>query len=173
MITYEEAIDLHSNIHLNDTKFNGYSIAPHIPLIANIMENSNIKTILDFGCGKAKGWHRSKFHIILNTTFDNVTLYDPCVPDYKIYPEGKFDLVICTDVMEHIPEEAVGIVLSQIFEKAQCVVFLSISTRLASKWLDKEKGLNAHLTVKPEEWWIKQINQANINHIYTKVVFND
>ena len=34
-----------------------------------------------------------------------IHLYDPGVEEYSIYPKNKHDGVICTDVLEHIPED--------------------------------------------------------------------
>ena len=61
----------------------------------------------------------------------------------------KFDLGICTDVMEHIPPEHVKEVLRRIFKHCDTTIF-SIANSL-SHWL----GYDLHLTVKPLDWWIE------------------
>ena len=66
-------------------------------------------------------------------------------------PAGRFDIVICTDVLEHIPEHEIPIVLKEIDGYAWEIVFLSICTREARKTLPD--GRNAHLTIKPPDWW--------------------
>ena len=173
MVTFEEAIELHTELHINDSKFNGYSIAIHLPELADIIKNSNIHNVLDYGCGKAKGWHRGKYaHVIGLKSTDDVYLYDPCVEDYNKYPppHHKFDMVVCTDVMEHIPLDGIPIVLGNIFSLAKKAVFITIATKPAKKMLRPD--LNAHLTVQPPEWWREQINTYNTKELYCKVKFD-
>jgi len=170
MVTFEEAIDLHTELHTNDTKFNGYSIAKHLPEIEDIIKYSNIKNVLDYGCGKAKGWHRGKYAHVIGIDPNEVYLYDPCVPDYNTYPDRQFDMVVCTDVMEHIPLDGIPIVLGNIFSLAKKAVFITVSTRPAKKMLTTD--LNAHLTVQPPEWWREQINTYNTKEMYCKVKFD-
>lgn len=170
MVTFEEAVELHSKLHEQDTKFNGFSIAIHLPEIHDIIKNSNIETILDYGCGKAKGWMRGKYAHVIGIKPGNLHLYDPCVPMYETYPDQQFDMVTCTDVMEHIPEDGVPTVLTNIFTLAKKAAFISIATRPARKMLTSE--LNAHLTVRPPEWWMEQINTYNTSGTYCKVRFD-
>lgn len=62
----------------------------------------NIKSVLDFGCGKgdaADSFQESYPNIA-------VTKYDPALNEFKNYPTGKFDLVLCFLVMHlHDPKE--------------------------------------------------------------------
>ena len=170
MLTLEEAIHLHTELHKNDTKFNGFSIAIHLPEIADMIKNSNIETLLDYGCGKAKGWYRGKYAHVIGIKPENVYLYDPCVPDVNTYPTKQFDIVTCTDVMEHVPEDGIPTVLTNIFSLAKKAAFITIATRPAKKMLTPE--INAHLTVKPPEWWREQINTYNTTGKYCKVRFD-
>lgn len=79
-------------------------------------------------------------------------LYDIAYPDWTEMPEGKFDLVISTDVLEHIPEgELLDEALENIFSKANKAVFLKVDTNPAMKVLSN--GQNAHCTLKSKEEW--------------------
>lgn len=123
--------------------FSGGSLKKHIPKIKKLVQEYNIKTMLDYGCGKAS-CHKEKLA-------DSVYLYDPYYLPYDIKPKGTFDMVICTDVLEHVPEDEVGQVLHELISYTNEVLFLSISTRLASKKF--ANGENVHITIKPKEWW--------------------
>ena len=64
----------------------------------------------------------------------------------------------CTDVMEHIPEEWVQVVLTNILKSAK-KVFFNIST-------DKDScgaliGETLHMTVKDAQWWSDQFNKLD------------
>lgn len=154
---YIEALNLHKQLHEQDSNiFAGYSLAAHMPEIANFIKLTNIKTVLDYGCGKALGWRRGNYHHMLGLDKRNIYLYDPCVKEFNIAPHSA-DLVVCIDVMEHIPESSVDDVLKEIFSISKKAVYFSISHRPANKLLPN--GVNAHLTVKPEEWWADKIKQ--------------
>lgn len=129
---------------MHDAKmFTGVSLEPHLPEIKELIERYECKTVLDYGCGKAT--HHKK------NTLGEVTLYDPYYEPYSKKPEGTYDMVICTDVMEHVPEDEVGKVLAELINYADKVLFLAICTKPAKKKFSD--GTNVHLTIKPKEWW--------------------
>ena len=123
--------------------FTGGSLAKHVDEIKKLVSDHDVKTLLDYGCGKAK-CHNEKLA-------SSVTLYDPYCEPYTTHPEGTFDMVICTDVLEHVPEDEVGPLLHKLMHLADKVLFLAISTRPARKTFTN--GENVHVTVRPKEWW--------------------
>ena len=84
------------------------------------------------------------------------TLYDIGVPEISRKPEGSFDGVICTDVMEHIEEGDIDEVLHYIINTADKFVFFHIACR-PSKRKRLPDGRDVHLTVKPPHWWNMKI----------------
>ncbi len=125
--------------------------------IGQLIKFSNITTAIDYGCGKARAW--KQYNLKQFWRLQDVQLYDPGVAEYALKPHTARDLVICTDVMEHIPEHLVDEVLADIFRLANKAVFLNISTRPASKRL--VDGSNAHATVRPAAWWQAKLNQMD------------
>jgi SAM-dependent methyltransferase len=65
----------------------------------------------------------------------------------------------CTDVMEHIPTDLVGTVISNIMASAERV-FFQIAT-VPDKF-GASIGQTLHLTVKPHEWWLEQFAEYRI-----------
>ena len=61
----------------------------------------------------------------------------------------RFDLGICTDVMEHIPPEYVKEVLKRILAHCDTTIF-SIAN-CPSHW----NGYDLHLTMQPLDWWVE------------------
>jgi 2-polyprenyl-3-methyl-5-hydroxy-6-metoxy-1,4-benzoquinol methylase len=59
--------------------------------------SSNLR-ILDYGAGSGQ-----MAQSLRESGFTNVLNYDPFNPNYTARPEGKFDLVVCFEVMEHTP----------------------------------------------------------------------
>lgn len=126
----------------------GTSGHKHVGIVAEISNVYGIKTILDYGCGKAE----------LKNSFppdrqDNIQCYDPCIEEYASRPNPA-ELVVCTDVMEHIEPEYLENVLADIASLTERYAYLNISLVEARKHLPD--GRNAHLIVQPWQWWVEK-----------------
>lgn len=93
--------------------------------------------------------------------------YDPGIPERAEKPNKQFDLVFCSDVMEHIEEEYVGAVLQEIADYAKQTVLLNIA---CSPALDLFKsgpraGQDVHITVRTPAWWEEQCRKLDGVHI--------
>ena len=127
--------------HRQDKNWQGIALKKFIPAINQIIKDKEIESILDYGCGKAK-------HQPLEW---NATKYDPAVPEYQNKPTDKFDLVISTDVLEHIPVDNLKYVIDDIFNYSKKWVFVSVCCRKANAILPN--GYNAHATIESAKWW--------------------
>ena len=162
---YYVIIEKYKNFHINGTEklsgsatFLGYSLVKWVHKIREIINSSNSKTLIDYGCGKALLYNNKI--TFPNQTFKNIQeywgvedvfLYDPAVEKYSIKPVKKVDGIISTDVIEHIPEEDVIVFIDNLFKLANKFVFLVIATKPASKYFDD--GKNIHLCIKTEKEW--------------------
>lgn len=160
----EHSNKLYKQLHQDPLLFRGASLKTHVHDIGKIIQDSNIKSLLDYGCGKAMT--HTDYNLRKLWRLDNVGLFDPGVEQYWNKPEGQFDMTICIDVMEHVPPECVDDVLADIASYTKKIAVFSISTRPAGKKLPD--GRNAHLTVKPAHWWKKKLDQLPF---YTKAFF--
>lgn len=140
-------IEQHRRMHRVTKRFRGHSLIEHIPRIDQLMQEHGCRTILDYGCGKAAYWPEHW----------QVTGYDPAYEPHSRKPQGRFDMVICTDVMEHIPESATAQVLAEIFGYSDRWVYLSICTRDSDKRMPD--GTSVHVNVKPQSWWQEQLSR--------------
>lgn len=127
--------------------------AIHLPAVLELIRRVDAKTLLDFGCG------RSKLSKALRNYGSDVkcTDYDPGRPKKATLPDHSFDVVTCTDVMEHVEPEHVDEVLDTINAHAMRAVYFVIDTVPALRMLPD--GRNAHLTVREGEWWVAQLNK--------------
>lgn len=108
------------------------------------------KKILDYGCGQSRlvDW-------VAKLQDAEAFRYDPAIPRFASLPAGPFDLVINTDVLEHVPDENLDNVLKEI-RSLSLNAFFVISTRPAGKLLPN--GENAHCTVWPTERWRERLS---------------
>jgi hypothetical protein len=153
-----------------ETLFAGNSLLPFIETIRALVQASGAHTLLDYGSGKAVIHKQASVTLPNGKTIDRVhdywgvsgvTFYDPGVSEYSQLPQGRFDGVISTDVLEHIPEEDIPWVLSEMFGYGEKFVFANIASYPAQKTLPN--GWNAHVTIKPPAWWREQIARAAMN----------
>ena len=101
---------------------------------------------MDYGCGKGNlvQYLRDEYPDV------EVCGYDPAVSEYSKVPERKFDLITCTDVLEHIPEVELIESIEKISSMSEHVFFI-LHHGPAEAVL--ENGENAHCTIKPPEWY--------------------
>jgi hypothetical protein len=119
--------------------------ASYAEKIRELIDQRGFKSVLDYGCGKGT----------LKTAIgDIVREYDPCIPGKDAEPE-RAELLVCTDVLEHIEPEKLTNVLEHIRQLGDWV-FLAIATRPATKSLSD--GRNAHLIVRDEAWWKERLS---------------
>lgn len=119
--------------------------------IKGILKKNNCRSILDYGCGDALAYKEDG----LRWPVPIIHFYDPAHPDYCKRPMGPYDCVICCDVAEHVPEDEVDEFLEDVFSQAEKVVFITVCCREAKRWL--ADGINAHVTIKPFDWWLDKI----------------
>lgn len=143
--------------------FDGRSLGIHVGTIRALLKRSRAKTLLDYGAGKAKHYEKTEFALPDGRKvtglrdlwqLHRITLYDPGYAPHATYPTGTFDAVICTDVLEHIPEQDLDWVIGDLFGFARNLVYAGVANYPAGKMLPD--GSNAHVTLKPAEWWIEK-----------------
>lgn len=140
--------------------FTGESLAPECARIKRLIEKTGAQTMLDYGSGKGRQYGPRLFRdgsgnqwpsVMDYWSVDEVVCYDPCYAPLSRLPEGKFDGVVCTDVLEHCPEQDMPWVVGELFGYAARFVYASIASFPARKRLPN--GENAHCTIRPADWW--------------------
>jgi hypothetical protein len=141
---------------LHDTinPFRGFSLNFFIPNLSTLIRDSNIRTALDYGCGRAEPHEIYRLKDLWD--LDILDKYDPGIKQWSDIPTSTYDLVFCIDVMEHLEENHIDIFLSHIHSLTIKVAFFSISIRPAAKNLPD--GSNAHKTIRPARWWQKKVD---------------
>jgi len=137
--------DLNKQLHTRKPNY-GTSGALYADIIEQLVDICGARTILDYGCGKGT-LSEALPHL-------EITEYDPCIPGKDQHPQ-RHDLVICSDVLEHIEPELIDNVLDDLQALTGSMLFCLIATSKAHKSL--ADGRNAHLIVEPYQWWLPKL----------------
>jgi hypothetical protein len=159
---------LHGETHLGippEKTFPGGSLPKEAARIKRLIKLTGARTILDYGAGKGQQYlplriadeeERTEYPDIRSYWgVEEIRCYDPGYQPFTALPSGKFDGVICTDVLEHCPEEDVPWILGELFHYADRFVYANVACFPARKRLPS--GGNAHCTIKPVRWWEEQL----------------
>ena len=141
MLITPEYSRLNNELHRSRSDY-GTSGARWSKLVDRLAQQYGAASILDYGCGKQT----------LSTALPHlkITGYDPALPGLDRSPNPA-DLVVCTDVLEHVEPECIDAVLDDLCRVTSKIALVTVATRPAIKVLSD--GRNAHLTVKPFAWW--------------------
>lgn len=129
--------------------FAGQSLPRQAARIKALIEKTGARTILDYGSGKGLQYEANNMQRYWGV--GAIRCYDPGYGPFAALPQGKFDGVVCTDVLEHCPEEDLDWIVDELFAFAQRFVFANVACFPALKTLPS--GENAHCTVRPVEYW--------------------
>ena len=155
--------------------FPGVSLLPHVQRIKARIDQSGARSVLDYGCGKglqytaifqAEDDPNDMFTITGLWGLEQLYCYDPCYAPFSRLPNGRFDGVICTDVLEHCSEADMAWIVDELFSYATAFLYANIACYPAGKTLPN--GENAHCTIQPPEWWRELFNETAIRYPWVK-----
>jgi hypothetical protein len=149
----------------------GDSMPRHAGEIKVMIDAHKARTVLDYGSGKGCQYQQVQVKLSDGRTFpnipafwgvDSVTCYDPAYEPFRQLPQILFDGVICTDVLEHCPEEDLSWIVEELFGFARRFVYVNVACYPAMKRLPS--GENAHCTVRPTAWWDTMVREIGSRH---------
>lgn len=156
--------------------YNGFSLPVHAQAIKALIDEHAARSILDYGAGKGLQYKQVSLTAADGRKFatipeywgiESLTLYDPGYEPYRQLPSGTFDGVVCTDVLEHCPEDDLEWILHELFGYARRFVYGNVACYPAKKQLPS--GENAHCTIQPTWWWAALVRR--IAAAYPRVRF--
>lgn len=165
----------------------------------------NPQSVLDVGCGCGSflEWAFDVFDSVCGVDYSSWAVHNLINPKLREkifqadarklpFKAGSFDLVVCSDVLEHIYVQDVDWVLGELFRVSKQWVFLHIAVSDDYKriygepkeyiysgspedsfleWNVFQEG--GHVTVKPELWWLEKLKDysvldVNLIHVFRK-----
>jgi len=129
IISSEYASQL-KQLHSTNESFGvGNVTAKHYPLIKTLIQKKRLSSALDYGCGKGHFIAYAKESI----PGLRVEGFDVASEQFSVLPNGKFDMTICLDVMEHVEFGALSNVLAEIRDRTDKVFVCSVANYPAGK----------------------------------------
>lgn len=119
-------------------------------MLEKIINDLNILSVLDYGCGKSK-----LLDLIKKNKKIKIYRYDPAIKKYSKLTKNKTDLVICTDVLQHVPLYDLDRVLKEIKSKGVYILFYIKCTNHKTKLPNKTY---ANCTVYDKKWWLEKLS---------------
>lgn len=119
-------------------------------MLEKIINDLNILSVLDYGCGKSK-----LLDLIKKNKKIKIYRYDPAIKKYSKLTKNKTDLVICTDVLQHVPLYDLDRVLKEIKSKGIYILFYIKYTNHKTKLPNKTY---ANCTVYDKKWWLEKLS---------------
>ena len=138
---------LEMQIKLHENPNYGSTSRLYAPLISKLVEETNSKSLSDYGAGKG----RLKGELEILGTYVDYRPFDPAFPEYG--PPKTADFSVCIDVLEHVEPQFIDNILSDLSKITLRYGFFSIHTGPAKKSLPD--GRNAHLIQAPTSFWLE------------------
>lgn len=139
-----------------------------------LIDFTKMKTAIDIGCGFGQGvaMCRNKgveaYGIDISTSLEpywdmgNITKFCKVASADDIpFEDEKFDLVFSADMLEHIPEESIPKVFSEMYRVGRRDFVFEICTIPAVTKFAID-GSEPHLCVKDMDWWIDRIKESGV-----------
>jgi len=140
-----EYLELNKRLHTENPDY-GTSGSKRADVVRKLIESVKPASLLDYGSGKGT--------LAMALPFP-IWEYDPAIPG-KDAPPRPADLVVFTDVAEHIEPEFLDAVLLDVARCTLKVCYMVVNTGPARKIL--ADGRNCHLIQKPLEWWKERLS---------------
>jgi 2-polyprenyl-3-methyl-5-hydroxy-6-metoxy-1,4-benzoquinol methylase/uncharacterized Rossmann fold enzyme len=140
---------LNAQLHQQNVAY-GVGGKRHAETVQKLADSLKTTAILDYGCGKGYLAKALPFPI---------WEYDPAIPSKSESPRPA-DLVVCTDVLEHVEPERLAFVLDDLKRCVKQMGYFVVHTKAAQKTLPD--GRNTHLIQQPRAWW-----EANLAKFFT------
>ena len=136
--------ELNRKLHRESLAY-GVGGGRYAKIVFDLAKSLKTTSILDYGSGKGYLAKALPFPI---------WEYDPAVEGKEESPRPA-DIVVCTDVLEHIEPEKLSYVLNDLKRCVKKIGYFSVHTGASTKCLPD--GRNAHLIQHDRDWWTREL----------------
>ena len=130
---YYDLVEKSKTFHHNTKVWQGLHMAQYVPSIKKLAGKHNIKSLLDYGCGK--GHQYSETHEwepgVVSTLdqylgVDNVYKFDPCWKEFETLPpvDQQFDAIILIQCIGFIPDDDIPVLKRMLMQQTSKFCFI-------------------------------------------------
>lgn len=163
---YYRALAEATKHHEDNKTYSGKFLRPHAKTIKEIIDRLEVRTLLDYGCGKGIQYkwvaQEKDQHVPAGMTIEGfwglkVRKYDPCYAPFAETPLGKggFDMVICTHVLGSVPVVDLQHVVDELTFYGRKVVYIAEKIGPVRKQVFSEPELMPRWTAQQ---WAQNLN---------------
>jgi 2-polyprenyl-3-methyl-5-hydroxy-6-metoxy-1,4-benzoquinol methylase len=131
------------NLQLHESSMgfggSGHKWAPRVQFLADEL---GAVTILDYGCGKGT-LQRALSEL-------DIREYDPGILGKDALPQPA-DLVVCTDVLEHVEPQCLDAVIEHVLSLSKKACLIAVACRPGKRPM--ADGSMEHRTIQDQKWW--------------------
>lgn len=139
-------LEMNERLHRENLAY-GVGGGRHAKTVQRLAEKLKTRSVLDYGCGKG--------YLAKELPWP-IWEYDPAIEGKKESPRPA-DLVICTDVLEHIEPEKLLYVILDLQRCVKRLGYFVIHTGPSTKSLSD--GRNSHLIQEGSDWWRQKLSR--------------
>jgi hypothetical protein len=130
---YYDLVSKSTQYHESHKSWAGFSQASYITDIKTSVEKYNVKSLLDYGCGKGQQYiEKLEYTPGVFQTFDEYLginssyKFDPCWKEFSVPPDEhqKFDAVIMIQAIGFIPDEDIDVLKNILMNHATKFCFI-------------------------------------------------
>lgn len=138
-----------------------------------LMEEIPFEKALDVGCGEAQGiktardagkdaWGVDIADLTNLWKKQGVQQYCNIAPAHRLpYKDNEFDMILCSEVMEHIPLEGIDDSLREIYRVGSDKFVFTIA--MSPDIQQKTTGIGYHVTIQDKEWWFNRLETVGFH----------
>lgn len=152
---YYRALALTQQHHAEHKTFSGVFSWKQRRRIKPVIERFGVETVLDYGCGKGEQYEMRDAETgqsLVEFWGVDPVKYDPGVPRFAAEPEGRFDLVICIQVLASIPRRDLPAVVDRLYGYARQAIFVAERIKLPRKQIFASMADAMPHGISAEDW---------------------
>lgn len=141
----------------------------HYYQVMRWMEFFKPDKVLDFGCGRGAYVYAFRYYGVSAEGFEpsKAAVDTALTPVSSVKPSGVYDLVVCYDVFEHVPEAEVNDFLKELRGYAKEWLLVSVCAAGDPNF----KLDSTHKTFKTMAWWKNEVSKAGFEVVETPKSF--
>jgi hypothetical protein len=120
----------------------------NLPYILPLIDEMKPASIIHFGCGQS-----SLADELAKATGARTARYDPAVPEHSNRPDGKFDLIVNVDALQHAAEDELGTMIADMaaFAKHAIIIIDADAPPVIPG------AGEAPATLRDQDWWAERL----------------